>query len=51
MLTRMTNPLTESEQRSAHCLEAHGYIFDHDLDWREHFAYGASSDVARTALP
>lgn len=42
----MANPLTESERRFASYLEDHGYVFEHDLDWRERFA-----DVATAKSP
>lgn len=37
ILARMANPLTESERRFASYLEAHGCLYEHDLDWRERF--------------
>lgn len=42
ILAGMANPLTESERRFASYLEAHGYIFEHDLDWRERFPEAAT---------
>src|ERR1700727_2259212 len=33
----MANPPNESEERVRSYLETHGYIAEHDLDWRERF--------------
>jgi hypothetical protein len=39
----MANPLTESERRFASYLEANGYLYEHDLDWRERFPEAATA--------